>query len=279
MEQLVILGRHWDGRHLCVSDIHQGSIDLAERIFGVILSIFRFKKFTDSRWLTIGDSARTLLAALFVGLRPLVDMTRQDGKGSDYYLNGFQRLTSEILLYITVVFVVAFVPDSFLHELLSDDRMADRLFSFKEILKHELDWILSLEASIWNRLCMFSTSSPLDLQSVCINGGLKASAFIHRRCISVLVIDPWRITRGNIDDNLIELAEQEEPQDVVMMKMWRFLKMKLNRKAIKTGIELMKSIPWSTVGVEQGHGSTAVIHRFRKCYEDNSLMGRSLVSL
>ena len=55
-------------------------------------------------------------------------------KGSDCYLNGFQRLSGDIRYYIVVVSIVAFVPDNVLHGLLRDDRMVGRVNDFKQIL-------------------------------------------------------------------------------------------------------------------------------------------------
>ena len=80
VDELVEFGLFWDGTGLCVLGCHHSSVSLVERIFAIILSIFRFKKFTDSRWLTIGGSSRTLLAALVVGLHPLVQFIRWEGQ-------------------------------------------------------------------------------------------------------------------------------------------------------------------------------------------------------
>eukprot|EP00974_Lingulodinium_polyedra_P048550 4662391-Lingulodinium_polyedra.AAC.1 len=59
-----------------------------------MLAVFRFKKFTNSRWCTVRDSCRSLVAALALGLSGLVKMARANPKTSEYYIHGFSQLTA-----------------------------------------------------------------------------------------------------------------------------------------------------------------------------------------
>ena len=45
--------------------------DLVETVASVLLSVWRFEKFTESRWLTAGSSTRVLVRAVLIGLDSL----------------------------------------------------------------------------------------------------------------------------------------------------------------------------------------------------------------
>ena len=57
----VRLNLAWDGEVLAVSSEYDGDAQLVETLGSSMMCVFRFMKFTDSRWLTIGDSCRGLL--------------------------------------------------------------------------------------------------------------------------------------------------------------------------------------------------------------------------
>lgn len=67
--------------------------DLIDLVTTALLSTWKFVRWNEGRFLTVGSSARTMLAAQLLGLTDLVDFIRGDEKASKYYLNGFTRLS------------------------------------------------------------------------------------------------------------------------------------------------------------------------------------------
>eukprot|EP00972_Heterocapsa_arctica_P050325 7400110-Heterocapsa_arctica.AAC.1 len=61
-----------------------------------MLYLFKFRKFTDSRWCTAGAACKALVAGLAVGLGGLVDLIRQDPTTSDWHMKGFSRLSAAV---------------------------------------------------------------------------------------------------------------------------------------------------------------------------------------
>ena len=49
-----------------------------ELVCGVLLGCWRFQKFTESRWLTIGTSTRVLVRAVLLGLDGMYKHLQQD---------------------------------------------------------------------------------------------------------------------------------------------------------------------------------------------------------
>ena len=59
-------------------DVEVGEQDLLESITAVLLSCWRFKKWTESRWLTVGTSLRVLICAVLQGLDDFYKFLKQD---------------------------------------------------------------------------------------------------------------------------------------------------------------------------------------------------------
>ena len=83
MELATDLQIWWDGHRLLVSAKYEDEPTLHEKVTGLLLTVFRFKKFTDSRWCTLGDSSRTLVASLSLGLDALIELIRKDPRTSN----------------------------------------------------------------------------------------------------------------------------------------------------------------------------------------------------
>ena len=67
-----------------------------------MLCVFRLKKFSGSRWVTVGESCRSLLAAMSLGLEGLVSMVRESPKASGYHIHGFGQLGHDTVRYDAV---------------------------------------------------------------------------------------------------------------------------------------------------------------------------------
>ena len=68
-EFLAMYNVHWQDGALKVNlSANNPEADLVGKLYTAMLSTFQTKKFTDSRWLTIGDSCRTLVASWALGL-------------------------------------------------------------------------------------------------------------------------------------------------------------------------------------------------------------------
>jgi len=52
--------------------------DLVDAVAATLLSIWRFQKFTESRWLTVGTATRVLVRAVLLGLDAFYDFLQKD---------------------------------------------------------------------------------------------------------------------------------------------------------------------------------------------------------
>ena len=84
VELLLDLKLHFKKGRLCISRDFADDDSLAEKVSSVLLHVWRFKKYTDSRWVTIGESCRTVLIALLTGIDSLISRIRSNPKTATF---------------------------------------------------------------------------------------------------------------------------------------------------------------------------------------------------
>ena len=88
-EMTSALQLRWEGGRLWVSRDLSTSPDVVGRVTACLTSIWRFRKWTESRWLTVGVGSRSAVAGFLLGLPDLVEHVQQTTSGKDFYLKGF----------------------------------------------------------------------------------------------------------------------------------------------------------------------------------------------
>ena len=76
--------RFSEGR-LLMSQGTEDDVDLISTISAVLLSTWKFTRWTESRVCSVGVSSRALVAGLLTGLEDLVAFIREKGSASMYY--------------------------------------------------------------------------------------------------------------------------------------------------------------------------------------------------
>lgn len=267
----------WENGLLCVNtSLEEGNV--IEKVSHILLYLCKWRKFTDSRWVTVGPACRTLLWGLLVGLDKWVDLTRKDPSASDAFLHGFTKLSTTMRRYCIVASLVAHVPDAVLAEALVDDRLVRRAAALKEAMLDELVWVEGIEASIWATLATVvgDSEEPMALQNTTANCCHIAAAFVQHKVFNAVEGYPWKLAVGDVDQNLDTLASStEEFADACTHKVRLLLQKGFPKEQLKRGIALFLEIPWSSVPVEQAHASAAVLHRYHPDYGVNMLTARA----
>ena len=281
-ETLAELNLHWDGSRLLVGEQHRGQPELLQKVSACMLGVFQFRPFTTSRWVTVGDSSRSLVASLCLGLQGLVHMIRQSPDTSEYYIHGFGQLDDETLKYAVVAALSSNVSDAVLVELLEDDRLSRHVAAIERGLQEECQWIANVTWFTWSRLSgLLSGLSAKALRSDCCLAASISAAYFTRKCLQVARCFPWRLCVGNIADNLDQLASQSQcpSADATTQKIHQLLRIGYSRRALSEGVSLFRDVHWTTNNIEQGHGSAATIVRAHKQYGRNMLSQRSFIHM
>ena len=83
--------------------------------------------------------------------------------------------------------------------------------------------------------------------------------------------------RGDRSQNLEDLKNGDSPTEPVSKQLWVLLHQGYNRHQLEAALELMADCSWTSMVVEQQHGSMASIHRHHPEYGAQTLVTRALV--
>jgi hypothetical protein len=80
-------------------------------------------------------------------------------------------------------------------------------------------------------------------------------------------------------ENLTELRDGPEPDDHVGWQLWTLMNMGYSMITLAAAVRLFLEAPWTTLIVEQQHGTMAALHRYHPSYALSMLVTRTLISL
>ena len=130
----------------------------------------------------------------------------------------------------------------------------------------ELGCLERISNASWDRLAeVVQDCSGSQLQSAALHSAHASIAFLDRRVFQVAKGFPWKLTQGDIAANLEALSESNAAvADPTTAQIKSFLGLGYNRAALVDAVALLREVPFSTLGVEQAHGSVACIHKLHK---------------
>ena len=251
--------------------------NLVETVSYCLLSIWHFRQFSDSRWVTVGCSCRTVMAAWLTGLPSLVASIRADAACSDFHIHGFARLQQEAQHFMAMASMVSYISDSCLTELLEDPRVPLRQASIKAAIQTEVEWLASVSDYVWDSLAgVIGGSAGQGLRSDCLRAAHISVAFLEQRLFSEASKLPWSLVVGDKEANLAALKKGPEPTEPTSAKIWQLLQRGFNTRQLVQGLELLGDCSWGTASAEQQHASATIVKKHHQEYSSDSLMLRAL---
>ena len=281
---LAALGLTWRDGSYFVRAQFDGSEGLQERVIRAIVSVLRFRKFTDSRWLTVGESCRRLITGQLLGLSALVDVIRRTPHASDWYIHGYWDNNSANIRRFAAIAALASGPiDAALLLILEDHRLAGKYRTIDEELQKHYRWLTRVQDSTWSLVAASIGSDDVSAESIrsdCLMAATAAAGFLYDRCLRHLLDYPWCLCEGNISENLDQLAAKEllpAGTDDTTVKIWKLARRGIDRQDMVNAVSLLAEVPWSTLGVEQGHASASILKRQHPMMSTEMICRRAFV--
>ena len=263
--------------HVCVSASALERTDLVGLVITTLLSAWGFKRFADSRWLTVGPSARAMVAASLTGLQGFLGWAKQKPHVSGYYLNGFWRMKTDHMTFLVITALCSVVPDTALKLVMTDNRLAMQVTKIKEAVRAKMQWMSEIPSTVWATLSTLTSLGAGELRSKCLRAAHTACAFMDFRAFSEVERLPWTLCRGDISENLETLRDGERPEEEVSGKVWDLMRVGYNKNQLTRMIQLLGDVPFSTAVTEQLHASAALVSRHHPDYGLGTLQGRAMV--
>ena len=200
LQQFAEIHPQWDGEHLWVASHLLDVADSITTVCWLLLKVFRWQRFTETRFLSLGNSSRALVASLACGLDGLVSLTRQDPAATDFHLHGFAQLTPQCRELAVLCALGAYAADSGMQVILADDRLAAQQTAFWTGMLEEIEWMQSLPLQFWAGL-VATLSLSMDaaaLRSRCLTASLTSLGYVHVHLMKVLEAEPWQWSQGSL---------------------------------------------------------------------------------
>jgi hypothetical protein len=113
IETLAEMNIHWSDGRLHVGSHYAETADFHSKVTGLISFFMTWRKATDTRWASIGECCRRLLATLVISVDGLLAGTMGDEQVCKYHLNGYSRLSSDVRRFCIVACSVPYAVDGF----------------------------------------------------------------------------------------------------------------------------------------------------------------------
>ena len=194
----------------------------------------------------------------------------------------FSKFDTDVKVFVAHVLIVSFVTESVLTDLMADDRCARTIEALEETLALELAWVRELSDVVFQRII---DALGLDLNVHSFKSNVQtsaqiAAAFICERVFNVVRQNPFALVIGDVDANLEKLLKYDGAiSDATTWKIRELLKLGYPRRLLKQGLQLIRNVNFSTVAVEQAHGSAATVHRFHPSVGGHTLSLRAFVHM
>jgi hypothetical protein len=219
VEKLVALQLRVIDGVIYVAEDFQADLSVVDQILDLMAILFRWKKWTDSRWMSMGDTSRGLLGSLILGIEALVSHAVDHGH-STYYLASARAMNAELKRFTVKCSVTSFVADAVLGKLLTDDRLPVMYEAIMLEIESEVEFILNIPADIWNLFGQVAGVCGDSLRSDSVRGAFTTSACLRALFEPVLQL-PWSLCGSDdMRSALGEFLAEHEPTEAVAWSIW-----------------------------------------------------------
>ena len=267
--------RFEDGR-LLICPAFANELDTPQRICNCMMSLFEFRSWSDTRWGAVGKCCRQLVACHLAGLQSLVAFIRSCPSESNYFIDGFKHMDSELLRVAMVCGISSRVSEVPLKLVLADDRLPRLLPELDAALALEMDRIENLDASMFDLLAEWLDVEGPSLADQCIHASVVQLSYSEMRVRAARAL-PWSLIGGDVRGKLEALKAGPVPVQSVAMKIHRLANLGVALEQLECVVELMSQLPFSTRAAEQGHSTSSVLMKLHKGYTSATMCSRAVI--
>ena len=267
----------WNGRSMMFVEGAFADGDLPETVAAALFTVWRFCHFSESRWLTVGASCRTMVAAFLTGVAGLVKHIKKDKRNSLFFLRGFDRLTASRVEFMVCAGVVSRVAEAVQLALMRDNRVAQTCDDLWETAAKELKWVITLPESTYTVLGDLCDRPGAAVKDSCIHSAHLSFHFFYRRVLVPVGELPWCLVKGDIGRNLDDLAAEECPEEPMSKNLWLLMHRQFPKGQLVETVAMLGEAGWTSMPAEQQHASLAQLHKWHPGYDAGTLVARSLL--
>eukprot|EP00971_Amphidinium_carterae_P342895 6482354-Amphidinium_carterae.3 len=279
----------WDSVQgkLEVADSFLARVDSLEVLSDLLLALWQFKTFTESRWLSIGASCRAWALGVKTGFQHLYQFVRQHGELSDWETSAGENLQEEEFRFAVVMGLTSHCIENYMSILLVDNRLVQQKEELEALLLDEISYIELLSPWLWQTLAANTSASPQATRDLVLNGLHLSCSYVVTKTFRALEVLPWTLGQGDLRANLDTLLSMEvAPVDrhirhtlvkflVQIVPSCLYLAGMGHDKLVDV-LRAISQVSFTTFTTERLHGSMAALRRHHD-YTQDVLTARSFL--
>eukprot|EP00971_Amphidinium_carterae_P321489 6390429-Amphidinium_carterae.6 len=262
-EEVARMGLIWQEDRLCIASDELESAECLETISELLMSVWRVKSFSASRWLSSGSACRSMVVGLLTGLHSCVHALRAQHVVSDYYASNVEKLGLPEKRFVSVVAMSSWLSESFLEEMLQDARVATRCDELQELIACEYDALSKLPTNVYELIAVAGNYDASELRSAVLTAASISWCFLDQKVFRVAKQYPWSLV-GMGEENAIEHLSGLDtlPANDFCKKLCLLLAAGVSPKTVGRCIRLLGECVWSTAATEKQHSGVSTVKRF-----------------
>ena len=263
---LVKLQVRFKDEKLYIAREYMYDADLPAVLTALMFKTWRLRKWSDSRWLSVGESCRTLLSACLLGLPHRVRFIISTGRASKYFIGGMaEHLTPRVVHMACIVATSSFASDVVVGMLMKDDRLPRHLGEIDRAVKESILRTERIHPHVWAVLAAVAEIQPRTLCNDAVEAAVTSGAYLSAKLREARRM-PWALCRGDHALNLARLEAGAEPAELVSKKIWKALHVGMPRSIFLEGLRRMEQCCWTASAAEQAHRSASgLMRQHRQC--------------
>ena len=194
-------------------------------------------------------------------------MHNKESSNDKYHLGGYAKAGVAVQTRLGVACVAAWPVEVILLKLLEDDRFFLHAGDLHRAMEEAQASAMQLPVFFWDAMARLigcpATTGPC-LQDIAVQAMLAGVGYVEYHGFALLKEDPWRLTQGDIERNLEQLA-QEDLQDISSL-VCRNIALCQRVMPFETllAVQLLRDAPCSIGLIEKGHAPGAFIKKAHK---------------
>ena len=285
LAMLIRLDLRWRNGVLWVSSAFENDQEIFQRVADIVLYLYRFLDFSETRWGGVGRPGRFYLRARAAGITHVVRLVREDPSISDYHMHGFDdHRCAGGDQFLATAALSSCCAEAAIFLLTKDDRFLRNNGSIWAAAEEQFERLVALPLSFYKRVqqTISETQLPQDgveLQQQVLHAAVVQLGYLYRDSFLQLHQLPLSLTQNDIRANLVALDAL--PRGVKLDPQSENIKFLLDVgypiERLINGLTLQREMSCSTLLVEQDHKHSRSILQFNPYIEEKSFKARCIV--
>ena len=231
---------------LCLSNELAENPRVHDIAISLVMAMFHWIDFSETRWCGVGSCCRSFFGGLFAGADFCWRMCKDDSTVSMELLGQYKRAREsfELRYYAGMACFVPLLSEAASLLLLQDDRFLRNNRQVLQAMNDEMKYLESVRPGVWAffTLHIGGDSSPEQFRSDVFLAARRVMAFAYKDAFSMLEELPWKLTQGDIGENidtLMAASSSSEVGEEFAAQLYEALHCGMSRSAASSTLEVM----------------------------------------